>query len=265
MTFVKKAMRFMTEHAERFTGRVTEYERYRLRYPMEVLDVLRGQCGLTAEKMVADVGAGTGMLAELFLENGNHVIAVEPNAEMRTACEKLLELYAGLTVVAATAESTTLNDASVDFVAVGRALHWFDMERATQEFRRILRPDGWVVLVANGRSQGESKKEKDLERILIDDGVDYKDVKRRHRVHDAVTPMFREDSLVHEEMHGEQSLTLEEFLGQVQSYSAAPLPGHAKYEGMQTALRRYFDQWQEGGVLRMGTTCYLNCGQFNIR
>ena len=61
----------MTEHTERFTGRVAEYERYRLRYPVEVLDVLRRQCGLTAAKVVADVGAGTGMLEELFLENGS--------------------------------------------------------------------------------------------------------------------------------------------------------------------------------------------------
>ena len=31
------------------------------------------------EHMVADVGAGTGMLAELFLEHGNAVVAIEPN------------------------------------------------------------------------------------------------------------------------------------------------------------------------------------------
>jgi ubiquinone/menaquinone biosynthesis C-methylase UbiE len=110
----------MTEHAERFTGPVADYEKFRLRYSAAVLDVLKERCGLTTSSVVADVGAGTGMLAELFLENGNRVIAVEPNAEMRAACERLRERYSSLSVIAAAAEATTLADASVDFV-FGRA------------------------------------------------------------------------------------------------------------------------------------------------
>ena len=99
----------MTEHTQRFTGRVADYERYRLRYSVAVLDILKKQCGLTTSSIVADVGAGTGMLAELFLENGNRVIAVEPNAEMRAASERLLERYSGLSVVAAAADGANQN------------------------------------------------------------------------------------------------------------------------------------------------------------
>ena len=43
--------------------------------------------------------AGTGMVAELFLENGNAAIAAEPNAEMRAACARWLSRYLGLRVV----------------------------------------------------------------------------------------------------------------------------------------------------------------------
>ena len=143
----------MAIHAERFTGRTEEYERYRLHYPRELLKLLRERCGLRGDHVIADVGAGTGMLAELFLENGNTVIAIEPNSEMRAGCGRLRERYLQLSVVDATAEATTLEDASVDFVAAGRAFHWFDQELAIGEFRRILRPDGWVVVAANGRSQ----------------------------------------------------------------------------------------------------------------
>ena len=57
-------------NAERFTGRVAEYERYRLGYPAELMAVLRERCGLRVEDVVADVGAGTGMVARLFLEAG---------------------------------------------------------------------------------------------------------------------------------------------------------------------------------------------------
>jgi len=252
----------MAEHAERFTGRVAEYERYRLRYPSEMLSLLRERCGLRVSDRIADVGAGTGMLAELFLEHGNAVVAIEPNAEMRVVCEQMQQRYALLTVIDAMAENTTLADAAVDFVMAGRAFHWFDPERAIPEFRRVLRPHGWMVLAANGRSRGESAQQIEFEKILADEGIDHRDVRSRHRMHETAAASFAPGTLVQEQLHGEQRLTLEEFLGQTQSYSSAPLPGHAKYEGMQRALREFFVRWQNDGVLRMGTTCYVTCGQF---
>lgn len=251
----------MTESAERFTGRVAEYERYRVRYPREMLSLLQTRCELRASDRIADVGAGTGMLAELFLEHENAVVAIEPNAEMRAVCEQLRELFVRLTVVDATAEATTLADASVDFVTAGRAFHWFDPERALPEFRRVLRPRGWLVLAANGRSKGESEQAMELERILTVKGVDHRDVLSRYRMHEVAAAAFVPGTLVQEQLHGEQRLSLEEFLGQTQSYSSTPLPGDAKYEGMQRALRDYFARWQEGGVLRMRTTCYVTCGR----
>src|SRR5579864_9508223 len=99
----------MTKFVERFTGRVEEYERYRLRYPAEVIRTLTARCGLRRSHFIADVGAGTGMLAELFLEYGNSVVAIEPNAEMRAVCERLASLWPGFTVRNATAEATGLS------------------------------------------------------------------------------------------------------------------------------------------------------------
>lgn len=252
----------MRKNAERFAGRIEEYERYRIRYPREMLSLLSESCGLNKTHVIADVGAGTGMLAELFLENGNPVVAVEPNAEMRTVCMGLTEEFPQLRVVDATAEATTLKDASVDFVTVGRAFHWFDQDKAMKEFRRVLRPHGWVVLAANGRSKGDSEQQVEYERILTEEGVDHRDVQSRYRVHDTVASHFAAGSVLQKQWHGEQVLALENFLGQTQSYSAVPLPRHPKYEGMQRALRGYFDRFQRDGLLRMSTTCYVTCGQF---
>jgi SAM-dependent methyltransferase len=253
----------MTEHAERFTGRVADYERYRLRYPVAVLDVLWRECGLVASSTVADVGAGTGMLAELFLEMGNRVTAVEPNAEMRAACERLRERYSWLTVVAAAAEATTLDDASVDFVSVGRAWHWFDREKAVVEFRRILRPGGWLVLVTNRRGKDDSVEAKAYEEILMEFGTDYRELQGEYRVYDDMAPVFDGGAVVRETIRGEQILTLEEFLGQTQSSSVAPMPGDAKYAGMQRALRDFFVRFEQDGVLRMGTVCSVMACQLS--
>jgi ubiquinone/menaquinone biosynthesis C-methylase UbiE len=243
------------QNVERFTGRVADYERYRLRYPWHVIEVLNEHGALSQDDLVADVGAGTGMVAELFLENGNWVIAVEPNAEMRAACEKKLSHYDGFRLVDAAAEQTGLDDASVDLVAVGRAFHWFDRGRALAEFRRILKPGGWVALMTNHRKRDGSERMREFEAILVEHGVDYTAMHGKNRGWEGLKPYGECEETFFEEMPGEESLTFEEFLGQTQSYSVAPLPGHEKYEGMQRALREFFAKWHEGDVIRLETVC----------
>jgi hypothetical protein len=58
---------------QRFSNRVEDYVRYRPGYPSAILDALREECGLRPESVVADIGSGTGLLAQMFLENGNLV------------------------------------------------------------------------------------------------------------------------------------------------------------------------------------------------
>src|SRR5690349_19881213 len=95
---------------ERFTGRVESYRRYRPRYPAEVADLLRRACGLSDDATIADIAAGTGLLAEVFLAAGFSVTAVEPNDEMRAACAELESMYPKLHCIAGTAENTGLPD-----------------------------------------------------------------------------------------------------------------------------------------------------------
>jgi ubiquinone/menaquinone biosynthesis C-methylase UbiE len=54
-------------------------------------------------------------------------------------------------VLDGTAEDVPLPDSSADVVTVAQALHWFDLDRALPEIHRVLRPDGWLVLVWNMR------------------------------------------------------------------------------------------------------------------
>ena len=254
--------RFMSEHTERFSGRVADYERYRSRYPSQVIDILVERCGLTRDCLVADIGSGTGMLAELFLQYGTAVVAVEPNSEMRAACEKLASAWPGLTVKDGTAERTGLEDASVDFVAAGRAFHWFDLARTKPEFQRIMKPAGWVVLASNSRVRGDSPISQEYEAVLREHGTDYAANRERYEITPKVDAFFAGGELFRTEIAGEQKLTLEEFVGLTQSYSVTPPPDHPKYEGIQKALREFFAQWQKDDVLTIRTKCRIVCGRF---
>jgi len=141
-----------------------------------VVAVLRDACGLTPQSVVADIGAGTGILTELFLRNGNRVFAVEPNPEMREAGERQLKHDPNFLSVAGRAEATTLASGSVDIVAAGQAFHWFDRGPARDEFIRILKPGGWVVLIWNERLTDTTPFLKAYEQLLERYATDYAQV-----------------------------------------------------------------------------------------
>src|SRR5438128_9575556 len=136
---------------KRFSNRVEAYSKYRPGYPSAIIDFLTAQCGLSRNSIIADVGSGTGILSELFLKNGNQVFGVEPNREMREAGKRILADYSNFKSVEGSAESTSLPDKSVDFITAAQAFHWFDHERTRTEFARILKPNGWIILLWNER------------------------------------------------------------------------------------------------------------------
>ena len=127
-----------------FSSRAENYIKYRPRYPQAIIDLLQRECYLTTTAVIADIGSGTGLLTEVFLNSGHRVLGVEPDPEMRAAAQRLWQGYPRFTSIAATAEATSLADHSVDVVTVGQAFQRFDREQARREFLRILVPQGWA-------------------------------------------------------------------------------------------------------------------------
>jgi SAM-dependent methyltransferase len=225
----------------RFSDRVENYVRYRPGYPPQVLGTLRQEYGLKPEHLIADIASGTGIWTRLLLENGNRVFGVEPNAGMREAAERLLEQFSNFTSVAATAEATTLPDHSMDFVTAAQAAHWFNREQSRQEFSRILKPGGWLVLLWNERLTDSTPFLRDYEQLLLTYGTDYQDI-RHERTTDAVNEFF--DPAPYEERNFPM---LQEFdyagaEGRLLSSSYAPGPEHPRHAAMLVELRRIFEK-----------------------
>jgi SAM-dependent methyltransferase len=224
----------------RFSDRVENYVRYRPGYPRGALQVLKNECGLTPNHVIADVASGTGIWTRVLLENGNRVFGVEPNAEMRQAGERLLADSPGFTSVAGTAEATTLADASVDFVTAAQAAHWFDRARARREFVRILKPDGWLVLLWNERITDGTAFLREYEQLLLTYGTDYADV-RHERTTDEVNEFFDPAPFRERVFAMRQEFDYAGIEGRLLSSSYAPGPEHVNHVPMLAELRRIFD------------------------
>lgn len=236
----------MTDPIKRFSSRVENYQKYRPGYPREIINLLTSECGLTPESVVADIGAGTGILSELFLQNGNKVYGVEPNQEMRAAAERLLKDYANFNSIDGKAEATTLADSSVDFLTAGQAFHWFDQKKARSEFARILQPEGWAVLVWNERRLDSSDFLRALEDLLIRFGTLYEQV-RYENVYRDIAAFFGKGDFKLSTFENLQLLDLDGLKGRIFSASYTPEPGHPNFEPMLEQLLAIFATHQKNG------------------
>ena len=156
----------MSSPAAIYSDRVASYDLGRPDYPRAPLDRLRDLGGVPDAATIADVGAGTGILTAMLIAGGYRVVAVEPNAAMRGRCDRRLGHHLSYRSAAATAEDTGLPDSSVDAITVGQALHWFDLDRARREFKRILRPGGALLFLWNALDFADDEVARAVDLVL---------------------------------------------------------------------------------------------------
>jgi SAM-dependent methyltransferase len=245
---------------QRFSNRAEDYARYRPGYPREVLDLLHAWCGLKPEHLIADIGSGTGLLTKLFLENGNRVFGVEPNAEMRADGEEFLSSYQNFTSVAGSAENTSLSDESVDFVAAAQAFHWFDLEPTRCEFRRILKPYGRAIIIWNERLLDITPFLREYEALLHRFGTDYARVNESYPRTKQMLAFYGPNEFTSHSLPNAQEFDLAGLCGRLRSSSYAPAPGHPQFEPMMEELQRIFAAHQENGVVRMEYRTHVYTG-----
>jgi len=253
-----------TDSKQRFSSRVADYVRYRPRYPHEALTLLKKECGLSPKHVIADIGSGTGFLSELFLQNGNRVYGVEPNKEMREAGEEYLASYDSFVSIEAAAEATTLEDASIDFVTAGQAFHWFDAAATAREFRRILKLDGWVVVMWNDREMNSAFATA-YEDVLVKFGTDYKRVRESYPEMAAMEKFFAGGSVERRSVPNAQVLDWDGLVGRLRSSSYAPQEGHPNYAPMMAALERLFRASQVDGRVKMEYATHMYYGRLPKR
>jgi ubiquinone/menaquinone biosynthesis C-methylase UbiE len=232
---------------ERFTETVQNYIRYRPPYPSAVLDLLISECKLSKAKIMADIGSGTGLLSQLFLNYGNTVYGVEPNQAMRAAAADCLRSYPYFHSVAGCAEATQLPDKTIDFITAGTAFHWFDPDKTKREFQRIGKANAWVVLVWNVRNTEASALVSDYEDLICKYGKDYTTSNASKMDKVVLKEFFAPHSMKTAAFKNSQQFDWLGLKGRLLSTSYSLRPGDLHYESMLDELKLIFERYQEAG------------------
>ncbi|MCF7689193.1 MAG: class I SAM-dependent methyltransferase [Cephaloticoccus sp.] len=216
----------------RFSDRVTHYVRYRPGYPSGLITALQDAAALPPHSTLADIGSGTGILTALLLPATDQIFAIEPNAAMRAAAERDLGHCPGFHSIDATAEATTLLDASVDLITAGQAFHWFEPTTTRIEFARILKPGGHVALIWNERLTDTTPFLSAYEHLLKSRATDYDQVNHTRIDAAVIKDFFAPVSFETFEFPNAQHFDLAGLVGRALSSSYVPnagQPGHEEF------------------------------------
>jgi SAM-dependent methyltransferase len=136
--------------AESFGQDAAGYDRFRPSYPAALVDFLVTDRPIDT----LDVGCGTGIAAQLFVDRGCRVLGIEPDERMAAVARAR-----GIDVEIARFEAWDANERQFDLVTSGQAWHWVDPVLGVQRIADVLRPGGrfgcfwnWATLEPDLRS-----------------------------------------------------------------------------------------------------------------
>ncbi len=240
-----------------FSGKSEIYSKFRPVYPKEIIQTLTNKYGLTGSMTVADIGCGTGILSRMFLENGNKVLCIDPNEEMLEICRKGLSGYEKATIMKGYAEKTGLEDHSVNVITAGQSFHWFNVDKTTREFRRILRAPNMVALIWNDRDNKDNFTS-EFENVVSKYSKGYHGT-GSSAISDDLISQFFNWSYGYYQYPNFQELDFDGLVGRYSSASYSLSAEDEKYSKTISSLKEAFNTYEKNGkvVIKYTTKLYV--------
>lgn len=242
-----------------FHAKGSIYAKSRPLYPQSLIDYLTVQVPLTAESVAADIGSGTGIFSLQLQPLVKTVFAVEPNDNMRAQAETAFRAVNNIVSVNGSAENAGLKAGSMDCIFAAQAFHWFDRTAFQNECRRILKPQGKVVLIWNDRDMDAEiiRKNSEINATFCErytgfsNGMDLRDTQPFDVFYKGAYDVMR--------FENGMEYDLDTFIGRNLSSSFAPREGEAYYEAYTKALASLFHEFSSDGTVKYPywTHCYI--------
>ena len=228
-----------------FNGKAQFYNS-RPTYPQECIDYLTNKFGLILDSVIADIGAGTGILTKPFLELGYSVYAVEPNEDMFLELNKQLSRFPKVEFLRTSAEKTDIPSLSCDAVVVGTAFHWFDKDKFREECKRILKNNKNVAIL---RIANNNESDKQIDKIKHYSDQNLNEAKQ----------FFGDGFVEHICFEYIQSFDEKRYINNLLSSATAPLPNNASFDEYVNKCRNVFRKYFGNGLadLPFVVNCYI--------
>ncbi len=240
---------FFIVNEGKFSGKAEIYTKFRPTYPDVFIDYLYSEVGFNALSVIADIGAGTGIFSGLLAKRDSLVICIEPNDDMMIVAKENLAGFKNCVFVKASAENTTLDDNSVDFITVAQAFHWFDSAKFKIECKRILKNRSKVALIWNSR---DNSQDLTIENAKINKKFcpNFKGFAGGSEENpQAYADFFKNGHCDFRVFKNDLLFDKESFIGRNLSGSYAPKKGFENYDEYVEEIQKLFYKYSKNGLL----------------
>ncbi|MBF7682847.1 class I SAM-dependent methyltransferase [Acinetobacter sp. B5B] len=134
-----------TEHAQ-------DYQQARPSYPKDITTWLQQHLKLTQQSVILDLAAGTGKFTARLHPLTKNITAVEPVSAMR---EVFKQQYPKIHIIDALSHHIPLPSHQFDVIFCAQAFHWFSNIETLREMKRLLKPQGDLILIWNDKDTSQ--------------------------------------------------------------------------------------------------------------
>jgi ubiquinone/menaquinone biosynthesis C-methylase UbiE len=234
------------ETYNRFNDYVDLYDKYRLKYNTDALNNVIKYIMITKKNLtIADVGAGTGILTRQLLKyKFNKYYALEPNTLMQEKSRNL-DIKDLITHMNTVSTQTNLKKSDIDIIFAGTAIHWFEPKKTLKEFKRILKKDGYLVILTSGYCGDIGENLYDLHNTF-----------KKEKSHNLVNMVRYKRGMTNYSdnfytiiSRKKINLTLDQFIGLELSMSTAPQKTDKHYNDYIKELKKIFNKYSIDNIL----------------
>jgi SAM-dependent methyltransferase len=270
VTEIKKAIgayadQSVGQRSRWFSPAAAAYAATRPRYPKQLVEAVVAQAGLTATSTVLEVGCGPGTATVSFAELGCRIVAIEPNPDFCLLAQKACQRFPNVEVVTTSLEEWEPHQERFDAVVAATSFHWIPPEIAYPKAARVLRENGWLILLWNKELQPPVQTHEALRTIyrLHAPELDrpYEDAATVAGILAAMGQPLLESPLFRGGQQGqwlvESLLTIDDYLTLLTSYSPFLTLDPAVREALLVELKQPLEQLHGDSVPLTHTSGYL--------
>ncbi|WP_159123924.1 MULTISPECIES: class I SAM-dependent methyltransferase [Acinetobacter] len=131
-----------------FSAAAELYQQVRPDYPADLSPWLAETLSLPVDADLVDLGTGTGKFIPYLRPLSSHITAIDPVPEMLA---QLKLAHPDIHTLEGMSHQLPLPNHSVNAVFCAQSFHWFSNLETLKELDRVLKPQGFLVLVWNQR------------------------------------------------------------------------------------------------------------------
>lgn len=246
-----------------FDNKAALYAANRPGYTEHILKHLQQDLTFLPTAIGADIGSGTGQLTKILAEYFDFVYAIEPNNFMINESQKYLCNYKNIQYINCCAENTELNDSTLDYITVAQAFHLFNKLKTLQEFKRILKPNGRLVIIYNMKNHSSDLFLKNEEIIKKYCPLYKRDFHATEFKKDSFADCFTDNSYCYNyfQYDNTEYLNCDTFINRTLSASYAIQPGDKYFNNFVNELAKVFSLFSENGKIKMEISTVIYSGQ----